>query len=374
MTDLKFFIITLLLSIISIIFCIKFSEKFNFLNDTNYLKLQALHDNNISKIGGVCILVNILIICFFDFKVEFFILTLSFFLIGLFDDLKIISKPLTRLILCSFVLILILYNFEVILKTTGITTLDILIKKNEFFYIFFITLCFLTIINGSNFIDGINGNFPLHAIIIFIILSMINYFNYNEFLFELTLSNALILIVFLFFNLRNKIFLGDNGSYVIGAVLGYSFIETSNLNSEISPIVYVILSSYILFDIYFSSLRRLISRKSSVIADFNHLHSEFYKFFQKKNDLILSHILSSLSINLIYLILIFPIIFFFDSTHISFQLKYLLFIIAIFTTIYFFIVIANSKNSFKENIRLLLINYFILFLLFLIIQVFKSSL
>ena len=129
MTDLKFFIITLLLSIISIIFCIKFSEKFNFLNDTNYLKLQALHDNNISKIGGVCILVNILIICFFDFKVEFFILTLSFFLIGLFDDLKIISKPLTRLILCSFVLILILYNFEVILKTTGITTLDILIKK-----------------------------------------------------------------------------------------------------------------------------------------------------------------------------------------------------------------------------------------------------
>lgn len=191
MTDLKFFIITLLLSIISIIFCIKFSEKFNFLNDTNYLKLQALHDNNISKIGGVCILVNILIICFFDFKVEFFILTLSFFLIGLFDDLKIISKPLTRLILCSFVLILILYNFEVILKTTGITTLDILIKKNEFFYIFFITLCFLTIINGSNFIDGINGNLPLHAIIIFIILSMINYFNYNEFLFELTLSNAL---------------------------------------------------------------------------------------------------------------------------------------------------------------------------------------
>ena len=47
--------------------------------------------------------------------------------------------------------------FEITLRTTGISWIDALMLKYNLGF-FIITICFLILINGSNFIDGVNGN------------------------------------------------------------------------------------------------------------------------------------------------------------------------------------------------------------------------
>ena len=68
-------------------------------------------------------------------------------------------------------------------------------------------LCVLLFQNAMNMIDGINGQSGLIFLIILLFLLKKIGLNY-----ELLLLISLI-IIFIFFNLRNKIFLGDAGIY-----------------------------------------------------------------------------------------------------------------------------------------------------------------
>ena len=70
-------------------------------------------------------------------------------------------------------------------------------------------------INGSNFIDGLNGLvLGYYSIIVFIILN-INLEAVFNFQTTLMINFLIILIVLLLANFTNKIFLGDNGSYLV---------------------------------------------------------------------------------------------------------------------------------------------------------------
>ena len=70
--------------------------------------------------------------------------------------------------------------------------------------------------NGTNFIDGLNGLVILYFLIIILILNLsgINFeLNKNNFFIDNILP---ILIILLILNIFNKIYLGDSGSYLIG--------------------------------------------------------------------------------------------------------------------------------------------------------------
>ena len=214
----------------------------------------------------------------------------------------------------SLLVTLILQN-ELYIEKTGLEFLDYLLKI-DIFALFFICLCFLFIINGSNLIDGFNGLLGIHSLIIFIILFIINLNNtsndFSYFLFCL----CFIILIFLKFNFpQAKIFLGDSGAYIIGTLIAISVVKTSILNSSIHPFFFCVLLFYLFFEVFFSFLRKIFfSKQNPLFPDSKHLHMSLYKILLKKNENKLnSNYKVSLYINLIYLSLITPAIFLMEN-------------------------------------------------------------
>ena len=67
----------------------------------------------------------------------------------------------------------LIINNEFYIEKTGFSFLNNLLTV-DIFSLFFMCLCFLFIINGSNLIDGFNGLLGIHSFIILFILSSIN--------------------------------------------------------------------------------------------------------------------------------------------------------------------------------------------------------
>ena len=286
--------------------------------DDQFKKPQAFHESPISTAGGVCIFFSLLIV-YFDFLLvkniiflEYLSFCTLFFILGLVDDLKIDIKPNTRLaLMIIFLIVLVKYNNFYIDKT-GIEFLNNFIENSKIFSLIFICLCFLFVINGANLIDGYNGLLGLHSLIILVNLFLINYLSGNNELASLLFFGILILTIFLTFNFpKAKIFLGDSGSYLLGAFIAISTIKTSIANPTISPFYFCIMLFYLFFEVFFSFFRKLIKeRKPPLHPDKKHLHMLLYKIMVKKNyDKLKSNYLVSIILNLIHLILIIPAIF-----------------------------------------------------------------
>ena len=320
--DLNNLILILLLIGFNILFYKRFLlilKKYNpgLLIDDQLRKPQAFHISPTSVIGGTCMFFSLLIIYlyFLFFKNIFFFEYLSFctlfFFLGLVDDLKINFNPKIRLaLMIIFLTVLVKYN-NFYLDKTGITILNSWIENSEIFFLIFISLCFLFVINGANLIDGYNGLLGLHSLIIIINLFLINYVNENSDLAFLLFLVLLVLINFLIFNFpKAKIFLGDGGAYLLGAFIAVSTIKTSIANPAISPFYFCILLFYLFFEVFFSFFRKLIKEKiSPIYPDKKHLHMLLYKFLLKKNNnKTESNYYVSIIINLFYFILTVPAI------------------------------------------------------------------
>jgi len=285
--------------------------------DDQFTKPQAFHESPISSAGGICIFLSLLIV-YFDFLLfkniifsEYLSFCTLFFIIGFVDDLKInISARIRLAIMIVFLIMLVKYN-NFYLENTGIEVLDGWLKSSEIFSLIFVCLCFLFIINGANLIDGYNGLLGIHSLIILVNLFLINYLSENSDLASLLFFEILILIIFLTFNFpKAKVFLGDSGSYLLGAFIAISAIKTSIANPTISPFYFCIILFYLFFEVFFSFFRKLIKEKISPIdPDNKHLHMLLYKILMKKNnDQLKSNYQVSIIINLMYLILIIPAI------------------------------------------------------------------
>ena len=155
----------------------------NILLDKEYSKPQSFHKQPVLCFGGSSIYILFLIIfLFFNLKFfnHFFLLATAAFFIGFVDDLKIKIRPLFRLILIFFLFFTIIKFLNININDFNIDFLNKFFKKYYYLELIFITLCFVFIINGSNFIDGFNGLLTLHALIILFILNFINYYFLND--------------------------------------------------------------------------------------------------------------------------------------------------------------------------------------------------
>ena len=308
--------------------------------DDQFKKPQAFHDSAVSTSGGICIFLSLIIIIlnFWFFKNIIFLKYISictlFFTLGLADDLKINIKPIVRLILMIvFLIFLIQYN-NFYIEQTGISVLNNWLGNSTIFSLIFISLCFLFIINGANLIDGYNGLLGFHSLIILLNLFIINYLNEIYHLSSLLFFGILALIIFLKFNFpKAKVFLGDSGSYLLGAFIAISVVETSILNPHISPFYFCILLFYLFFEVFFSFLRKLIKEKRSPIyPDQKHLHMLLYKLILEKNkNKFKTNYYVTIIINIIYLVLLMPAIFMMDNGLFCKYYSILFFVIYIFS-------------------------------------------
>lgn len=141
---------------------------------------------------------------------------------------------------------------------------DVLLKKNYVISLIFTTLCILFIINGSNFIDGFNGLLAIHSVIIISILAIINFSLGLLDLLIICYLSLTILIVYLFFNFPNaRIFFGNSGSYIVGFIISYLILKTSEHTQyhKVYPFLFSILLYYLFFEVFFSFFRKLVFEK-----------------------------------------------------------------------------------------------------------------
>ena len=321
--------------------------------DDDLKKPQAFHEFPISTSGGIGIFFSFLILCLYLFLskqiiyYEYLSFCTLFFILGLIDDLKLNIRPKLRLILMVGLLIVLVISNKFYIENTGIKFLNRFLEI-DIFALFFICLCFLFIINGSNLIDGYNGLLGIHTLIILLNLSFVNYFNGNNNLAFFIFCEILIILVFLKYNFpKATLFLGDSGSYFLGIFIAISTIKTSIANPEISPFYFCILLFYLFFEVFFSFIRKIsIEKKSPLFPDNKHLHMLLYKILVKKNnDKLKSNYYVSIVINLIYLILIIPSIFFMQNGLFCKYYSLIFFIIYIFSY-----TIASKRIGKKDNI------------------------
>ena len=317
-------------------FQFKLLSKINFFLDDNIKKSQAVHKGIIPRSGGIGLSL-ILLISYIFIEVVYEINYLKFypfliliFLIGLIDDYGITITPTIRLLSLFTILIFFFYFFDLKLKTTGIGILDSFINNYNLEYIV-ITVCFLIIINGSNFIDGVNGNLSIHYIILLIFILLVASSLPTGFRVQIQ-SVLICYLVFLFFNFKNKLFFGDGGAYLSGSLLGFFILILMYNNTYISPFFFIILTVYLGSEVLISFTRRIFKKESTIVADFDHLHSMLFIIFKNKTK-VNPHICTSLLINLIYFISVFPSLYFANDFEITRNYAILLYIFYIF--IYF---------------------------------------
>ena len=308
-------------------------KKYNFLVDNKSLSHKNFASKDIVPLsGGLLILLN-LILFSNNYLLSFFFLLI--FSLGLVSDLLIITKPLKKFFFQFLLILSFLIFLDINILSTKVFFIDFFIS-NKPFSIFFTCFCFLILINGTNFIDGINTLVCGYYILVILIILSIGFqnkfviYNYDN-LYYLLLS----LLPIYLFNFFSKTFLGDSGSFLLSFVIGYYLIDFSNsnlfLSNQLSPIFVVLLLWYPAFENLFSIIRKLLFKKSPFEPDNKHLHHLLLLFLNNKRKYFLfNNTLTGILINF------FNLVVFIIAFKFYFDLHYL--VLIIFFNISFYLI------------------------------------
>lgn len=237
-----------------------------------------------------------------------FFLVTSFFLIGLFDDLKKVRKkdeaglrPLIRLVvevIVSLITLLLLnydqsFRWELILYP---------FDKSIFLGSFFLLLLILSIVGTSNAnnlldgLDGLSGGVSVIAITPFLLLALKDGQYYLAF-YLLLLSGSI--IGFLFLNVKPaKIFMGDSGSLFIGSSLAISAILLNRLILlPLVCLIYVVETLSVIMQVVYYKFTK---RRIFLMAPLHH-HFELKKVPESK--IVMLYYLVELAIMIVIIIM-----------------------------------------------------------------------
>ena len=338
-------------------FLLIFLTCFAILIAINFLLINSkflLHDSSLSDhkfvgakripISGGIFFYLIVIYLFFSEQLKLFDLTAYlltfgiFFYIGIMSDIGKEINAKTRLIIQAITLIIFLSFLNIIILKTNIDPLDVLLE-NKIFTLIFTIFCILILINGLNFIDGVNLNSSGYLLASYIILYLLDQHILNDNYFKNQYLKVIIfsLLAFYILNFIEKNFLGDSGIYILGLLLGLDIINYCNFNNTVSPIVAINFLWYPAFENLFSIIRKLFSKKDPLKPDKKHLHTLVYSYLVLKK-FRYPNTLAGLIINSILVPCFVSVLYFYNS---SYKLSFVVLIyIIIYISLYLFI---NSK-------------------------------
>ena len=156
-----------ILAILIIYIVNSFFKKRDSVNNTGQLHQELSEKKKIPLTGGFFLLL-FFCYCFYD-DLIFLTFFIVIFVVGVLTDLDRIKSPSIRIVIQILFIISFLYYSNLSIDELRVDILDSLLKDKYFNY-FFVTFCFLVLINGSNFIDGNNGLSIGYYLIIFLIL------------------------------------------------------------------------------------------------------------------------------------------------------------------------------------------------------------
>ena len=275
-------ILYLLIFALFIFFIHKFLNSKNFLQSQSGEKHQKFVENkSIPLIGGFYFVIIFSIIFYNTQHVIISLAIISIFLLGLISDLKVVKSPRIRFIFQALIVIFFTYLFDLKIISTKITIVDNFLAY-EILNFSFVIFCILIMINGTNFIDGLNGLVIGYFSIISIALYSIGLFeNFNFTDTEYVILFSTFAIMFLL-NISNKLYLGDSGAYTIGLTFSFILIKYYEKSSTISPYFIILLLWYPCFENLFSIIRKYKYKRSPMKPDEKHLHQMLFYFIKKK--------------------------------------------------------------------------------------------
>jgi UDP-N-acetylmuramyl pentapeptide phosphotransferase/UDP-N-acetylglucosamine-1-phosphate transferase len=274
-----FFAKVFVLSCISFVLVFFFQKKKILLDNISYSTHKQLTcSKQITSTGGLL----------FFFYIFFFIknlLLLKFFLtlfliFGILSDKNIINNPIIKFIFLLLLIIFLVIFVNLKINSISINQLNFLLA-NQYFNIFFTAFCISIILNGTNFIDGLNGLSGGYYLIINLSLLMlvkqaeldINYINLE--------ISFLIICATVIPNTLGKSFFGDNGVFVVSVYYSFVLIDFHMNNPLVSPLYIALLLWYPAFENLFSIIRKLLINKSPLMPDNQHLHQLLYIYIMK---------------------------------------------------------------------------------------------
>ena len=282
------------------------SKKKQFLTDKKFNIHKSFASKSAVPItGGFIFLMSSLF--FLNFEYQYLkIFLILIFLIGFLSDINYLVSPIKRLFL-QIISILIFVNIDqIFINSIRIEAFDFLLT-NIYFKYFFTLFCFLVLINGSNFMDGINTLLIGYFLaLMFVTLISIEKFNLS---YDVSNYYILALILFLIFwpNFFGKLISGDSGAYLISFVIGYFLIDLVNSSNRVSPYFVSCLLWYPAYECLFSIIRKLKAKKSVAEPDNRHLHQLIFLFLKRKFNLKENFLntLTGLSVNSFNLIIFY---------------------------------------------------------------------
>ena len=216
---------------------INISKKYNLFVDIKLEKHKRFSTNLKSYSIGGFLLISFFVYSFILNEKNYllFIFLSSIFFIGLLSDLKKLNSVNLRFFLQIILVIFFIYFLDLKINYTRIYLFDSILKDSTLVNIIFTTFCLLILVNGGNFVDGLNGLILKYNIIIYVILlfGLSNHFVYLEkqFLQNLIIVLSLLLIL----NLSGFLYMGDSGAYLLSIFTGIYLINFSTENFFISP-------------------------------------------------------------------------------------------------------------------------------------------
>ena len=336
------------LLLVSILLVNFFFIKKNYLPSLSGDSHQKLTLNNPIPLSGGVYLIIIFYFYFFNEIGLLFFFIFAMFFVGFLSDIKIIKSAKKRFFLQFLVIMPLVIFYDLKILSTKIFLLDVFLETYFINYLF-VSFCILIIVNGSNFIDGLNTLLIGYYLIITAIIYKLDLF------VILPINNILVLTwIFLIFfiyllNLFNQLFLGDSGAYFLGFSYAILLMMIHNENMNISPFFIILLLWYPGFEILFSIFRKINSKISPLAPDINHLHQIIFihfneTFFKKK---IYANIISANAINLYNIIIFFIAIK--DIYQTSLQATLIIFNMFVYVAVYFILIKKIKNNKLSAN-------------------------
>ena len=193
----------------------------------------------------------------------------------------------------------------------------------------FTLLCVMFLINAFNYFDGLDGVLSFTSISV---LGILYFLTTDE---NIKLFLIIILLPICFFLLFNfsifnlpKLFLGDNGSLLLGFIIAFLLIYLAN-ERIVHPILLAWSVSIFVYEFISINLIRLMNKKNPFKAGLDHLH---HIFFKKNKSIFLTNFLI-VSTNIV----------FFTIGYISFEIFNPLISLILFLSLFIiFFIIRNT--------------------------------
>lgn len=261
----------------------KASEIFSIGNEYESSESRKIHTGEVSRLGGIVFFSSLILLFYIEdnYVAKLLIFSYFFLIIGLIEDIKKNISTTIRMGALLIVIIVTVYSQQLVINTFDNYLLNLIFNKFYFVSLIFSILGLLILINGFNFVDGLNGLLLGISSLILITFSYYTYDVLNE-LFLLCSGITIISLLFFYFNfLYGKILSGDGGSYFLGTLIASISIFICN-QGILSASAVACVIFYPAIEGMLTVFRRLVLNSSNPMKPDN-LHLHQFVFFTLRN-------------------------------------------------------------------------------------------